>query len=324
MGEIKRRIRPTSPHRTLGAACTNCHTPQNEWWFSDPHYASVEPFFDEEPRNLQIGRLYGLKTSEITRGNQVCMDCHATVISGRESRDVQDGVGCESCHGPAGDYIEIHKEGEKSLGESRPGYQKALEAGMVKLRDLEERAQACTGCHYIVEPRLISAGHPAGTDFDWVEAMGKIRHWERPLRSAGEIRQAFGTALRRRGPVPDVPRADLAAASSASSGVASPGSSATGSSASTGRLANDVATLSSGDDPIYVRPAVARPARSTGPAVSAPQRPAGGAVRMPLGLSAFPELDEGASIEDLLLLIQRRIERLSSALRRAGASGQGQ
>ena len=94
-GAKKRRIRKASQHATLDATtCQKCHGDQNAWWFNDAHFASVDPFFERNRKNLQIARLYGLSPSKMTRGDAVCMDCHGTVITGRETREVGDGVGC--------------------------------------------------------------------------------------------------------------------------------------------------------------------------------------------------------------------------------------
>ena len=72
-------------HRTLGSsACGGCHESQNNWWFGHAHYRSVDPFFASESKNVQIARLYGIDPAEMTTGRHVCMDCHGTVVSGRE------------------------------------------------------------------------------------------------------------------------------------------------------------------------------------------------------------------------------------------------
>ena len=211
-GPIRRRLRPTAGHRTVGpGACSGCHTRQNEWWFKDAHYRSADPFFDGAVDNIRMATLYGLSPSDMTVGRNLCMDCHGTVISGKESREVLDGVSCESCHGAAADWLEPHKdETDKQLGRQRPGHRAALARGKADLRDLSVRAAACVDCHYVTDPRLLSAGHPSGTDKDWVEAMAQVRHWDSGPALAGELRAAYGGAVATRGPVPRVQRAVLA------------------------------------------------------------------------------------------------------------------
>lgn len=194
-------------HATLGqASCAQCHEEQNRWWLEDAHFRTADPFFERDRRHVQIGTLYGLRGSDLARGDQGCMECHGTVISGRESREAEDGVGCESCHGPAQRWLEPHKQGERAEGAERPGYLRALGLGMRDLWRLEVRAEVCTRCHYITEPRLLSAGHPSGVGLDFVRGMDEVRHWERPEVSAGEIERAFGAALVARGRPPVVDR----------------------------------------------------------------------------------------------------------------------
>ena len=129
----------------------------------------------------------------------------ASAVTGEEMFDVVEGVSCESCHGPAGDYKEPHS------AENPPnGYDVGKDHGMVLLEDLNRRANACAQCHYITDPRLICAGHPTGTGsptgkvFKFVERNAKIKHWQEPIPQAAALAVAFESETRRRGPVPDV------------------------------------------------------------------------------------------------------------------------
>lgn len=297
VGEIKRRIRPASGHRTLGpGACAGCHQQANDWWAGNAHYHSAEPFFQRSAKNVEIALLYGLEPEQAVLGTAVCMDCHGTVVSGSESFEVFDGASCESCHGPAGDYIEKHKEGDESLGERRPGYQAALRLGMVELADFSTRAQTCTGCHYITDRRLLSAGHPSGEGFDYVAGMAEVKHWPGPPAPAGPLRAAFSTVLAARGPVPDVPRAEPSQAVAEAAAVAAAAPSA-----------------GSGPGAAWDR---ARPATATSGGGSAAGSPRGGRGRGDLGLDlpSLPAIDESASIEEVLLLLERRLELLYDAV----------
>lgn len=310
-GEFKRRVRPPSDHRTLGSnACSGCHEEQNTWWFGHAHYRSADPFFDGAGKNVQIARLYGIRTAEMTRGTQICMDCHGTVVSGKEARDVLDGVSCESCHGPAADWLEPHKdETDTALGRERPGYRAALARGKNALHDLDRRAEVCTGCHYVTEPRLLSAGHPSGADFDYVEAMRDVRHWQ-DTRPEAEIRTAFATRLQARGAVPRVRLASLGdePAPSARANSESRGTPATVPAApratrqAAARAAQAVARRSASG----LRPPPPRPVRETPTFdVALPT-----AARGSLDLPPFPEIDAATPIEEALLAIERRLELL--------------
>ncbi|MEE8523168.1 MAG: multiheme c-type cytochrome [Thermoanaerobaculia bacterium] len=302
VGEIKPRIRPRSQHQTIGPGkCTSCHrhSPQNEWWFQDRHFQSADPFFNEDPNNVRIATFYGIRRDRMTRGDQVCMDCHGTVVSGREKREINDGVSCESCHGAAAQFVEPHQEGDKALGEQRPGYRKALGLGMNELKDLDVRARACIGCHYVTDPRLISSGHPSGADFDYVGNMAKIRHWERPPAAAGALKAAFDRALDRRGGVPKVRLAQVAGSVPVSASAAGADTGGDGS-ASAAR-------------PFRPRTPAPRPAVRGGRRPS-PATAAAGADPSPLGLPPFPEVDSSSSVEEVLLVLKERLRLLYEAL----------
>jgi hypothetical protein len=183
-----------SAHQTIGSsACEKCHKPQNEWWPKNDHYQTAEPFFEQKGKNTKIARLYGINPADMAKGNAGCMRCHGTVVSGSEKDEVTDGVGCEACHGPAKDYLKPHQEGERSLGDARPGRIKGLEFGMVNLRDMKVRVKACGRCHNISESKLISAGHPSADNFPdyFMEGMAKTRHWTRPLETTASLEKVF-------------------------------------------------------------------------------------------------------------------------------------
>jgi len=163
------------PRSLLGAgSCTSsgCHASAVEehaawqssytvWATHDPH-ARAERVL-HEPLAAQIVAL--LATRDPSRPmvpaheHTACIGCHAT---GRGPL-AQEGVGCESCHGPAGDWLVAH---------TLPGWRAAGNTlGMVDLADPFVCAQQCAGCHVGGPPAadgsprevshdLIAAGHP--------------------------------------------------------------------------------------------------------------------------------------------------------------------
>ncbi len=281
----KTRLRPTSPHRTIDAgACSGCHEEQNAWWFDDPHYAAAEPFHEGDPKNAQIARLYGLAAGEATRGNQLCMDCHGTVVTGKERREVWDGVSCQSCHGGAADYLEPHKEGDETAGDQRSGYLAALGLGMKELRRPEVRARNCASCHYITDPRLISAGHPTGRDFRIVERMPRIRHWERADLDASALESAFRDEVARRGAIPEVVLASLPAGESPLAAAAT---------------ATRTRRAGGGSRPVRALPPRQRPVDP----IAIPDPASVG----PLDLPPFDPPADDAPLEEVLALIQQRL-----------------
>lgn len=96
-----------------------------------------------------------------------CLACHVTPESSGELNLVRihlNGVGCESCHGAAVDWLGPH---------TSPGWSRSAgdKKGMVNVRDPIALAERCVGCHVgapgdgIIPPRevnhdIIAAGHP--------------------------------------------------------------------------------------------------------------------------------------------------------------------
>ena len=306
-GEIKTRIRPVSQFATLaGDACQKCHGDQHAWWYDDPHYAAIEPFLERQQKNAQIARLYGISPSRMARGNVVCMDCHGTVVTGREKREVADGVSCQGCHGPAKEFFEPHQEGEKSQGLSRPGYVKALRLGMRELKSLDTRADTCSGCHYITDSRLISSGHPSGLDFDYAAGMEKIRHWTSPQESKPTLTAAFTKALSVRGSVPKVRLARLATVTTSASGPAGAAAASGAEPATAGEISSRQARRPfrrTADNVPRARPVDRRALPSADDLVHP-------------DLPPFPQIDESTSIEDVLRLLKERLELLYRATRK--------
>jgi hypothetical protein len=108
----------------------------------------------------------------------MCLGCHSTqgaiAASGgarRGSVPLEDGVGCESCHGPAGGLIASHYAGVGTNAnpdaEMRDKHLSNLRAGLWKLEDPVVRAGVCVDCHFgsagegqFVTHRIMAAGHP--------------------------------------------------------------------------------------------------------------------------------------------------------------------
>lgn len=293
-GEKRSHIRPRSTHATLPVtACQKCHGDENAWWFDDRHFASADPFLDRGVKQVKIARLYGLSPKQMARGDSICMDCHGSFATGRQRNPVQDGVSCQSCHGPAADYLEVHQEGEKSLGRERPGFKKAVQNGMRDFWQREVRLRNCASCHYVTDPRLISSGHPTGVDFDIVEAMEKIRHWQRPADQAAPMQTAWTAILGERGPIPSVRRARLAETETLPA-AAGPAATPT----------NTTATPGGTESP---RP---RRAQVLTPRPNLERRQAERSADVP----PLPEVDDEAPVSEILRLVKEQLERLYRAV----------
>lgn len=111
-------------------------------------------------RGQQIARTLGLGAATSA---PACLGCHATYVppSRRGARfHTSDGVGCESCHGAAEGWLEVHYEKSASHASN-------LRAGLTPLENPQVRAGICLDCHYgstktgqFVTHSMMAAGHP--------------------------------------------------------------------------------------------------------------------------------------------------------------------
>ncbi len=111
-------------------------------------------------RGRQIARTLGLGAATSA---PACLGCHATYVP--EARrgvrfQTSDGVGCESCHGPAQGWLQIHYEKAASHASN-------VRAGLIPMDRPQVRATVCLDCHYgskgtgqFVTHSMMAAGHP--------------------------------------------------------------------------------------------------------------------------------------------------------------------
>ncbi len=210
-----------SQNQTLGTSgCglsqNNCHTNENNWWKDDAHKVTVDAFYDDPAAYEKIAKLAGVDPANMLKGNNQCMTCHGTIVSGKEAREVEEGVSCESCHGAGSAYKDPHAEGDPKLGLQRPGYIKGLQLGMVENKNVEVRGKTCVKCHYITDPKLISAGHPDGARFNYISGVKKVaKHWKRQPGDADLNKAPFEKAMNAKGPVAQIAKVETAAAAAA-------------------------------------------------------------------------------------------------------------
>lgn len=134
---------------------------QNEYatWSSgrDAHARAYEVLLEE--RSRRIARNLGLPVP--AHESPLCLDCHADFVP-PERRGAQfaleDGVGCEACHGGAERWLGPHISGSGD-------HQRFVELGLRPIDDPVARAELCLSCHYgterkFVRHRLYGAGHP--------------------------------------------------------------------------------------------------------------------------------------------------------------------
>jgi len=136
------------------------HVLQNEyftWLNADRHAQAYNVLFDA--RSARIVR--NMKLQKHAYEEPSCLACHSTNVapqrvSGR--MDLEDGVQCENCHGPAGGWRNEHSSSGWTHAQS-------VDRGMTDLRDVPTRASLCLSCHLGDSKRevahdLLASGHP--------------------------------------------------------------------------------------------------------------------------------------------------------------------
>ncbi len=137
----------------------NSTVQQNEfviWQDKDPHAKAYKTLMSEQSK--RIAKNLGLPNAYEA---DVCLDCHADNIPvERRAKGFQisDGVGCESCHGGAVDWLGVHVSGQAD-------HKKNVAAGLFPTEDPLTRAKLCLSCHVgdkdrVITHRIMGAGHP--------------------------------------------------------------------------------------------------------------------------------------------------------------------
>lgn len=163
--------------------CAKCHENEVRVWQQTRHAKTFEELHRKAEANA-IANKMGLRS--IKRGD-VCWDCHYTsqVEAGRTH--IIAGVSCESCHGAAKDWVELHNDygGPTAIkSQETPAHQTqrradSIAAGMRNPTNIYLVARSCFQCHTVPNEALVNVGgHKAGSlDFELVTwSQGINRH----------------------------------------------------------------------------------------------------------------------------------------------------
>ncbi|WP_170252795.1 multiheme c-type cytochrome [Colwellia echini] len=132
---------------------------QNEyiiWSREDPHSQAYKTLLTQESQDIADKLGLGKAT---TAG--VCLDCHSDNVPTEyqsKSFQISDGVGCESCHGGAENYLSSHTDSTQSHAEN-------IAHGLYPTDEPQQRAKLCLSCHLGNEDKqathdIMGAGHP--------------------------------------------------------------------------------------------------------------------------------------------------------------------
>jgi len=136
------------------------------------------------PVALRMAKILGITDASTA---PKCLACHALDVPPADRArtfDLADGVSCESCHGPASNWLGPH---------ATKGWmhQQSIDAGMYDERDLIHRSEKCLGCHLgaadkVVDHEMIAAGHP-DLYFELASFSAVMpKHWAEPKKDAAD------------------------------------------------------------------------------------------------------------------------------------------
>jgi hypothetical protein len=148
-------------HKYIGVKkCSMCHRQeakgnQYEQWLSTKHANAYKVLATPEAKQTAIKTGISGNPQEAPE----CLRCHVTAYGVDESLlesgfNKEDGVQCESCHGPGADYMPISIMKDK---------EKAIAAGLVM-----PTQEVCLGCHNSESPNF--------KEFNFKEFYRKIAH----------------------------------------------------------------------------------------------------------------------------------------------------
>lgn len=132
---------------------------QNEyviWTRRDRHRAAYNTLLTDDSK--RIAKNLGLKSAHEA---DMCLDCHAdnVAVEKRGERfQIDDGVGCEACHGGGETYISTHVDDAATHASN-------VADGLYETAEPRSRAKLCLSCHLGTSDKLAShdimgAGHP--------------------------------------------------------------------------------------------------------------------------------------------------------------------
>ena len=153
--------------------CEICHKKpesgdQFSIWTKGPHAHAFERLASDEAKKVaaKLGIADPQKSGR-------CLSCHSTAYGFTEKVvskkvKVEDGVSCQSCHGPGADYKSKDKHGKNPA------------EAYAKLGLIKSTEQSCRKCHNASSPThdmtRYTKADGTKTDFDFVQALKKIAH----------------------------------------------------------------------------------------------------------------------------------------------------
>ncbi|MFA6960565.1 MAG: cytochrome c family protein [Opitutaceae bacterium] len=171
------------PSKVKGAeSCGECHKYEVEAWKLTHHFSTFNDMH-RTPEAREIAEKLGIKR---IKSESLCLDCHYTSKVIDNEAQVIAGISCESCHGAASEWMDVHNDfGKGFTKETEPAEHrtarraKAASLGMLYPENLYNVGQNCYQCHIVTNEELANkGGHTAGSAgfnlLTW--SQGEVRH----------------------------------------------------------------------------------------------------------------------------------------------------
>ncbi|HBE72363.1 MAG TPA: cytochrome C554 [Planctomycetaceae bacterium] len=172
------------PHQVVGyESCEKCHAAEIRVWKQTPHHSTFKTLH-RNPAARKIASAMGIDSF---KEDSECIKCHYTMKHTDHGLSAISGISCESCHGAARDWINVHNDygGEhvtrltESTEHRIQRLRNSIAGGMRNPVNVYLVARSCYRCHTVPSEKLVNVGgHNAGSlDFELVSwSQGMIRH----------------------------------------------------------------------------------------------------------------------------------------------------
>jgi len=163
---VSSTAQPREPVYVGVRVCSECHSGpeaghQFSTWRLTPHAKAFATLSMEE--STEIARLSGIPEAPHTA--RVCLGCHATAADAEEwERDetflIEDGIQCETCHGPGSEYMDEEVMRNRELAMERGLKMPSGSTCMVCHGPKGSHEAVLSGEPYDLEKALQTIGHP--------------------------------------------------------------------------------------------------------------------------------------------------------------------
>jgi hypothetical protein len=149
-----------------GNVAEDSNIAQNEyriWAKYDPHAQAYQTLLNADSKRIAANM--GLADASTA---PACLACHSDNVPAEQRGErffINDGIGCEACHGGAERWIDSHYAARNEPEAYQATHQRSLEQGLLKTEAPEVLAGVCQGCHLgnserFASHEMMAAGHP--------------------------------------------------------------------------------------------------------------------------------------------------------------------